>query len=116
DQMRAALEEVRQKFGEAVPVVIAGRREEAPATRDLANPSDAQTIVARIAMASPEQAQRAIEAADRTFAAWRDTPATERAALLRRVAAEFRRRRFEISAWQVFEVGKPWREADADVA
>jgi RHH-type proline utilization regulon transcriptional repressor/proline dehydrogenase/delta 1-pyrroline-5-carboxylate dehydrogenase len=27
-----------------------------------------------------------------------------------------RRRRFELAALQVFEVGKPWREADADVA
>jgi len=27
-----------------------------------------------------------------------------------------RRRKFELSAWQVFECGKNWREADADVA
>ena len=27
-----------------------------------------------------------------------------------------RRRRFELAAWQVYECGKPWREADADVA
>ena len=26
------------------------------------------------------------------------------------------RRRFELAAWQVYECGKPWREADADVA
>jgi RHH-type proline utilization regulon transcriptional repressor/proline dehydrogenase/delta 1-pyrroline-5-carboxylate dehydrogenase len=25
-------------------------------------------------------------------------------------------RRFELAAWEIFEVGKPWREADADVA
>ena len=27
-----------------------------------------------------------------------------------------RRRRFELAAWEVFECGKPWREADADIA
>ena len=27
-----------------------------------------------------------------------------------------RRRRFELAAWQLYECGKPWREADADVA
>ena len=27
-----------------------------------------------------------------------------------------RRRRFELAAWQVYECGKGWREADADVA
>ncbi len=26
------------------------------------------------------------------------------------------RRRFELNAWEVYECGKPWREADADVA
>ena len=27
-----------------------------------------------------------------------------------------RQRRFELAAWEVYECGKPWREADADVA
>ena len=27
-----------------------------------------------------------------------------------------RRRRFELAAWEVYECGKQWREADADVA
>ena len=27
-----------------------------------------------------------------------------------------RRRRYELAAWEIFEQGKPWREADADVA
>ena len=27
-----------------------------------------------------------------------------------------RQRRFELAAWEIFECGKPWREADADVA
>src|SRR5258708_3905381 len=27
-----------------------------------------------------------------------------------------RRRRFELAAWEVYECGKPWREADGDVA
>jgi hypothetical protein len=40
----------------------------------------------------------------------------ERAGLLLRVAAELRARRLELSAWLIFEVGKNWREADAEVA
>ena len=27
-----------------------------------------------------------------------------------------RNRRFELAAWEVYECGKPWAEADADVA
>jgi RHH-type proline utilization regulon transcriptional repressor/proline dehydrogenase/delta 1-pyrroline-5-carboxylate dehydrogenase len=40
----------------------------------------------------------------------------QRAELLRRAAAILRRRRFELAAWEVYETGKPWREADADLA
>ena len=34
---------------------------------------------------------------------------------LRAAADVMRRRRFELAAWEVYECGKPWREADADV-
>ena len=40
----------------------------------------------------------------------------ERAELLFRAAAIARARRMELLAWQVFETGKNWAEADADVA
>jgi RHH-type proline utilization regulon transcriptional repressor/proline dehydrogenase/delta 1-pyrroline-5-carboxylate dehydrogenase len=36
--------------------------------------------------------------------------------VLTRAAAIFRRRRFDLAAWEVYECGKPWREADGDVA
>ncbi len=40
----------------------------------------------------------------------------DRAGLLFRVAHTLRERKFEWAAWMVFEVGKNWAEADADVA
>ncbi len=52
----------------------------------------------------------------KAFDGWRDTPVAERANLLRKVATGFRKRRWELSARIVYETGKPWREADADVA
>ena len=48
--------------------------------------------------------------------AWAAPPARDRAAVLVRAAAIFRARRFELAAWEVFECGKPWAEADGDVA
>ncbi|MBI3603467.1 MAG: aldehyde dehydrogenase family protein, partial [Nitrospirae bacterium] len=33
-----------------------------------------------------------------------------------KAATAMRRRRFELAAWEIFETGKSWREADADVA
>ena len=42
--------------------------------------------------------------------------ARERAGVLLKAAELMRQRRFELAAWEIFECGKPWREADADVA
>jgi RHH-type proline utilization regulon transcriptional repressor/proline dehydrogenase/delta 1-pyrroline-5-carboxylate dehydrogenase len=57
----------------------------------------------------------AVESAKKAFPAWRDTDPQERAECLCRAARIMEQERDELAAWQVFEVGKNWREADADV-
>ena len=52
----------------------------------------------------------------RRSSAWSGTPARERAGVLLRAAAILRRDRFKLAAIEVFECGKPWREADGDLA
>ena len=64
------------------------------------------------------EADAAVAAATRGLAglerAGRSTSAAE---YLQALAAELmRERRFELAAWEVYECGKPWREADGDVA
>ncbi len=59
--------------------------------------------------------ERAVVAAREAFAGWRTTSAAERAALLFRAAELMRGELFDLAALQVFEAGKTWREADADV-
>lgn len=114
--MQAALDAVRSRLGEEVPIVIEGRREHSPTLFERRDPSDSYRVASRAHFATLEQAEKALATAHRVFPRWRDTPVRERADLLRRVAEEFQRRRSEIAAWQTYEVGKPWREADADVA
>jgi RHH-type proline utilization regulon transcriptional repressor/proline dehydrogenase/delta 1-pyrroline-5-carboxylate dehydrogenase len=46
---------------------------------------------------------------------WRRTPVGDRAAVLFRAAEWLRARRAEIAAVEVYEAGKPWDQADADV-
>ena len=58
----------------------------------------------------------AIAVAREALAAWSSRPAHERAGVLLKAAELMRQRRFELAAWEVFECGKPWPEADADVA
>ena len=79
------------------------------------NPADPKEVVGQVRIASIDQAETAIESAARFFPKWRATPATERAKILVKAAAIMRKKRWELAAWEVFEVGKGWREADADV-
>jgi RHH-type proline utilization regulon transcriptional repressor/proline dehydrogenase/delta 1-pyrroline-5-carboxylate dehydrogenase len=116
ERMREALALVRTQLGRSYPLVINGRNVTGAGEIVSVNPSKTSEIVGRVAAASKEQAAAAIAAAKNTFESWRDTPVEERAAFLRRVAQQFRDRRFELAAWIVFETGKPWREADGDVA
>ena len=80
------------------------------------NPADPAEVVGSVRVDGIADVERAIETATRFFPQWRATPAEKRAEILRRAAEVMRRRRWELAAWEVFEVGKGWREADADVA
>ena len=99
-----------------VPVVIGGERLE-PADRFVRrDPSAHARTVAEVCAASPADAGRAVETAQASLPAWQAIGVHRRANILRAAAAIMRTRRFDLAALQVFEVGKPWREADADVA
>lgn len=102
--------------GNAIPLIINGELVLTDCLIDSVNPSHCSHVVGRCSAATPDDVQRAVAAAKAAFPAWRDTPVERRARLLLRAADILRRRRFELSAWEVFECGKQWREADADVA
>jgi 1-pyrroline-5-carboxylate dehydrogenase len=63
-----------------------------------------------------QHAEKAIVVADETFKHWSRVAPDERARYLLKAAAIAKQRRLELAAWMVFEVGKNWVEADADVA
>jgi RHH-type proline utilization regulon transcriptional repressor/proline dehydrogenase/delta 1-pyrroline-5-carboxylate dehydrogenase len=56
-----------------------------------------------------------VRAGQSAFAEWSQAGAGDRAAVLFGAAADLRKRRHELAALEVFEAGKPWAEADADV-
>jgi 1-pyrroline-5-carboxylate dehydrogenase len=114
--MRAALDKVRAELGREYPLVIGGERIKTGRTFDSRNPARKTEVVGRFQKATEEQARRAVEVADETFKSWSRVPASERAAVLFRVAQLLRERRHEFSAWMIFEVAKTWPEADADTA
>jgi RHH-type proline utilization regulon transcriptional repressor/proline dehydrogenase/delta 1-pyrroline-5-carboxylate dehydrogenase len=98
-----------------VPALIAGERVATAETLDSVDPADPAAVVARAASCSAADVDQAVAAASDAAAAWRRTPAGERAAVLFRAADRLRARRFEIAALECFEAGKPWDQSDADV-
>ena len=116
DAVVAALAAVRERLGSEQPLVIGGRRVETAERIVSINPSRVAEIVGRVAAAGAAEIDQAVAAAVRAFPAWRDAGADRRAEILGRVAAGLRERRHELTAWIVYEAGKPWAEADGDVA
>jgi RHH-type proline utilization regulon transcriptional repressor/proline dehydrogenase/delta 1-pyrroline-5-carboxylate dehydrogenase len=79
------------------------------------NPANANEIIRWVRATTVAEADKAIDKAARFFPAWRDTQARNRAEILFHAADLMRERRWELAAREIIEVGKGWREADADV-
>ena len=115
DKMCSALREVRNRFGEKYPLVIGGEKVWTDQLTPSVNPGAPDEIVGYGSEAGIPEAERAVKAAREAFGKWSRTSVEERARLLERAADIMERRRYELSAVEVFEVGKPWKEADADI-
>lgn len=115
EAMRDALAKVYDELGEDYAIVIGGKSIHARPLMVSRNPSHKDQVVGRIASATTDDVENAIEAARRAFPQWSKTEVQYRAEYLELIARELRERRFELAAWQVYECGKPWAEADADV-
>jgi RHH-type proline utilization regulon transcriptional repressor/proline dehydrogenase/delta 1-pyrroline-5-carboxylate dehydrogenase len=115
EKMQGALREVRKRFGEKYPLVIGGEKIWTDQLTPSVNPSAPDEVVGYGSEAGISEAERAVKAAREAFDKWSRTPFEERARLLERAADIMERRRYELSAVEVFEVGKPWNEADGDI-
>ena len=114
--MEQGLSRARSRFGEHGRLLVDGEwiaRKETFASLD---PSTKDRVVGRFSKATPEDVEAALAAATRAFETWRFVPADERAGYLLKAAAAMRRRKHELAATMVHEVGKTWAEADGDVA
>ena len=112
---------VRNAFRQALIQVKGelGRQYELPGGGDWLvsiNPAKPAEVIGRVQTAGPEQVDRIVAAAEQGQRDWRGIPAVERAEKLRAAARLVDARRAWFAAWEVFEAGKNWREADADVA
>jgi RHH-type proline utilization regulon transcriptional repressor/proline dehydrogenase/delta 1-pyrroline-5-carboxylate dehydrogenase len=79
------------------------------------NPAHPNEVIRWVRATSIAEADKAIDKAARFFPEWRDTPVAKRAEILFQAAEIMRAQRWELAAREILEVGKGWREADADV-
>jgi len=115
EQMLDALGRVYDELGEEYAIIIGGKSIHARPLMVSRNPSHKDQVVGRVASATTDDVEAAVESARRAFPQWSRTEVQYRAEYLELIAREIRERRFELAAWEVYECGKPWAEADADV-
>lgn len=115
DRMRESLAHVKTELGQKYPLVINGDRVWTDTTIASINPSRPAEVVGHVAEAGIPEAERAVKAARGAFEKWSRTSFETRCRLLERAADIMHRRRYELAALEVYEVGKAWAEADGDI-
>ena len=113
--MESALRSVRAQFGREYDLWIDGKPAKAGKTFVSRNPSRPSEIVGVHQSATAAQAAGAVESAFAFFPEWSRVPAEDRCRMLLRAAELIRQRKMEFDSWLVFEAGKTWIEAEADV-
>jgi RHH-type proline utilization regulon transcriptional repressor/proline dehydrogenase/delta 1-pyrroline-5-carboxylate dehydrogenase len=99
----------------AVPAVIDGHRVLLGPTIASVDPARPDVTVAISAACGRAEADAGVAACLAAWDGWRRRPVAERSGVLFGAAEWMRARRDELSALEVYESGKPWAEADADV-
>ncbi len=114
-KMLAALEGVRGQLGRACPLWIHGKPVTTAETFPSISPADPNRVVGVISKANVDLAEKAVRCAADHFRSWHRVDPDVRARVLIKAAAIMRRRVFELSAWECYEVSKSWIEAYGDV-
>ena len=110
----AAVASARRSFGAKHPMYIGGKEVYASELITEKSPIDG-TVIGLFQKGTREHARQAIQAAGAAFENWRQVDYAERAALFRKAAGIFSKRKFDISAVLSFENGKSRRESVGEV-
>lgn len=114
--MEKAIRKVERQLGREYPLIIGGKRIKIGNKFKSINPANPDILVGKFQKADSEVAGQAVEIAFEAFNEWKFATPARRASCLFKMARIMRRRKLELAAWMVYEVGKSWVEADADVA
>jgi len=110
-----ALDDAKKAFPRQVRPVVGGAPVEDGKEVVSTDPNDPDRVVATVACAEAGTVEAAIAAAKKAFTAWSATPAQKRAEVLFDAAQGLRVNRNDIAALLLYEGGKNWNEAQADI-
>ncbi len=113
-RQRKVIEQVRLQLGKEYPNIIGGEEVKTQKKTKSYNPGNTSELIGVFQKGGQKEAEAAIQAAAKAFETWKYTSAKERADYLFKAAKIVKKRRMEINAWMVLEVGKNYLEADAD--
>ncbi|HKB90594.1 MAG TPA: proline dehydrogenase family protein, partial [Opitutaceae bacterium] len=116
EKLRTALNTVGTSLGKKWPLVIGGKKISTAEFIASVNPTKPTQVIGHWARASIADANAALAAARAAQPAWAKFTSEARAQVLERAADLMESRRFELNAIEIFEAGKPWIEADADIS
>ncbi len=114
NKTQAALVNVEKEFGKTYPLIIGKEKIQTKEVSTSFNPSNKDQIVGYFAKATKNHAEQAMQVAQDSFISWSKIAPKIRANYLLKAAAEIRKRRYEVNALLILEVGKNYIEADAD--
>jgi len=116
ERLNRSLEFVKSEFGKKYALIIDGK--EVVTENSLAswNPSKHHEVVGYISQANQNHIDTAISAARKAYESWGSTSFQERALYLFKAAEIMRQRKAELIAWQIYEAGKNWVEADGETS
>ncbi|KDQ59023.1 hypothetical protein JAAARDRAFT_57002 [Jaapia argillacea MUCL 33604] len=86
--------------------IINGRKVSSQSTREVINPAN-KTVIATVPVATREQLDQAIDAAEKAFPAWAATPVAERQAAVQKLGKLLGQFKSEFAALLTKEQGKP---------
>ena len=105
-KQRTALDEVRTCFGREYPNYIGGKEVFSIGKTTSLNPANIDETIGIFQKSGKDQAEQAMQAALVAFETWKNVPVKKRAEYLFKAAKVIRKRRLEINAWMISEVGK----------
>lgn len=115
-EYEAALERVRAGLGQTHGLLMGGKRRETPHAFPDVNPSDTRQTLGRFALASPQDVNDAVAAAQAAYQEWGRMRWRDRVTLIQKAADLIREHAAELAALMSLEAGKSRFEALGDAS